>query len=211
MTPKQVYNGKLGEKTVEALISRGFDAWYCENNEEALKKALSLIPDGASIAWGGTKSIEEIGLLDKLRAGSYELMDRSLAKDADEKKKLLRMAFSADWYLGSANALSMDGKLINIDGTGNRVAAMMFGPDNVLMIVGINKLALDEENALIRARNVAAPINAARFELDTPCAAAGKCMDCLKDNCICSYITVTRKCKPKGRIKVIIVGEELGY
>lgn len=211
MTPQQIHYKAMGERTVEALKKRSFDAWYCEDKQAALKKALELIPQGASVTWGGTHSIYEMGLADALLGGDYDVLDRSVAKDAEEKKAIYRKSFCCDWYLGSANAISLGGEIINIDGTGNRVAAMIYGPDNVLLIVGANKLAPDSESALKRARNTAAPVNAASFGLDTPCSQAGSCMDCLKDNCICNYITLTRHCKPAGRIKVIIVGEDLGY
>jgi hypothetical protein len=211
MTPREEYYAELGASTVEALNKRGFEACYCADRKSALDKALSYIAKEQSVTWGGSMSISQIGLIAALHDGNYNYIDRSDAKSNEEKTEMSRKAFFANWYLGSANALSADGKIINIDGTGNRVAAMMYGPDNVLLIVGVNKIAVDEESAIKRARNVAAPINAKRFALSTPCAKTGKCADCLNERCICSYITVTRKCKPQGRIKVIIVGEELGY
>ncbi len=211
MTPREEYYNTIGNRAADAFKKRGFEAWYCKDKSAALNLALELIPQGASVTWGGTKSIGEIGITEALKKGCYNILDRTLAKDADEKKAIYRKAFTVDWYLGSANAVTLNGEIINIDGTGNRVAAMMYGPDNVLLIVGINKITPTEESAMLRARNTAAPINAASFGLDTPCTKAGSCMDCLHDDCICSYISITRKCKPKGRIKIIIVGEELGY
>ncbi len=211
MTPKQQYYGTICNRAVEALNKRGFQAWYCEDKKSALEKALSLISEEASVTWGGSVTLDEIGLIDALKSGNYNALDRTLAKDADERKEMYRKAFYCDWYLCSANAVSLNGEIINIDGTGNRVAAMMYGPDNVLLVVGANKLELTEEIALSRARNIASPINAARFNTDTPCNKVGSCMDCLSDESICSYITITRKCKPKGRIKLIIVGEDLGF
>lgn len=211
MTPKQKHNNIIGARTVEVLKKRGFDAYYCDNKAQALDKALELIPEGATVTWGGSASIAETGLTGILNDGNYNVLDRTTATTEAEKKEMYRKAFFSDWYLGSANAVSLSGEVINIDGTGNRVAAMIYGPDNVLLMVGINKLALNAEDAMKRARNVASPINAAKFEMDTPCAKTGICVDCISAGCICNYITVTRRCKPAGRIKVIIVGEELGF
>ena len=211
MTPREDYYRKNGEKLVSELEKRGFEAYYRDKGNQALELALELIPKGAVVTWGGTHTIEDIGLMPALKNGDYNVLDRAEAKTPEEKKAIYRQAFSADWYIGSANAVSADGKLVNIDGTGNRVAAMMYGPDNVLLIVGINKLEKTEEAALARARNVAAPINAIGLERNTPCSKTGKCFDCISEDSICSYITVTRLSRPKGRIKVIVVGEELGY
>lgn len=211
MTAREDYYRKNGEKLAAELEKRGFKAYYCENGKQALELALELIPKGAVVTWGGTHTIEDIGIMSALKNGDFNVLDRAEAKTPEEKKDIYRKAFSADWYIGSANAVSADGKIVNIDGTGNRVAAMMYGPDNVLMIVGINKLEKTEEAALARARNVAAPINAISLEKNTPCGKTGECFDCTSDESICSYVTVTRLCRPKGRIKVIIVGEELGY
>lgn len=211
MTPKQRLYDILGRNTAEALSKRGFEAYYACDKAAALKKALELIDNGSSITWGGSASIDEIGLCEALSAGDYDVIDRSGALTEEEKKAVYRKAFTVDWYLGSANAISSDGIIVNIDGTGNRVAAMMYGPDNVLLIIGANKIEPDEDSALIRARNIAAPVNAARFGIDTPCQKTGRCMDCLHEKCICSYVTLTRKCKPAGRIKVIIVGEDIGF
>lgn len=211
MTPRDKYYEVLGNKMLESFKKRGMEAYYCADKSEALKKALELIPEGASVSWGGTMTVGEIGLDEKLKSPKYNVIDRSMAKSDEEKKEIYRKVFFCDWYIGSANGVSADGEIVNIDGTGNRVAAMMYGPDNVLLIVGMNKVAPSLEEAVSRARNVAAPINIARFGKETPCSKTGKCMDCLSDDCICSYITITRKSNIKGRIKVILVGEELGY
>ena len=211
MTAREDYYRKNGERLVAELEKRGFKAYYCDSGRDALKLALELIPKGSVVTWGGTHTIEDMGLMSALKEGDYNVLDRSEAKTPEEKKAIYRKAFYADWYVGSANAISEDGKIVNIDGTGNRVAAMIYGPENVLMVVGINKLEKTEEAALARARNMAAPINAIGLERNTPCGKTGQCNDCLSDDSICSYITVMRLCRPKGRIKIIIVGEELGY
>lgn len=211
MTPRDKYYEALGSKMLENFAKRGMEAYYCASKEEALKKALELIPENSSVSWGGSMTIGEIGLDEKLKGGKYNVIDRTLAKNNEEKNEMYRKAFFCDWYIGSANGVSSKGEIVNIDGTGNRVAAMMYGPDNVLLIVGMNKVSPNLEEAVSRARNVAAPINTARFGKQTPCSKTGSCMDCFSDDCICSYITITRKSNIKGRIKVILVAEELGY
>lgn len=211
MTPRDKYYEVLGNRMLESLKKRGMEAYYCADKGEALKKSLELIPQGSSVSWGGSMTVGEIGLDKELKKEKYNVVDRSLAKTDEERKEIYRRTFFCDWYIGSANGVSTDGEIVNIDGTGNRVAAMMYGPDNVLLIVGMNKVTSSLEEAVSRARNVAAPINVARFGKETPCSKAGKCMDCLSNDCICSYITITRKSNIKGRIKIILVGEELGY
>ncbi len=208
---RAIRNRKVGEKVCERLRSRGFDAWYCADKKAALKQALELIPDGCSVSWGGCRSAEEIGLLEAVRAGAYQLLDRDQAKTPEERQAMMRQAFSCDVYLSGTNAITEDGELVNVDGNGNRVAAMTFGPRQVLVVAGINKLTKTVQDAVSRARNVAAPINAQRFALATPCQADGICHDCNSPDCICNYIVRTRRCKPAGRIKVILVGEELGF
>ena len=201
-----------GERVVKALQSRHFEACYCATKVEALQKALSYIPEGSSVGWGGSVSVEEIGLKEAVRGPKYKAIDRDAVSDPAEKTRLMKQCLSADVFLMGTNALTQDGELVNIDGTGNRLAAMCFGPDSVIVIAGINKLAPDLDTAIARARSVAAPINAARFPgLDTPCAKTGLCANCRSENCICNQILITRNSRPAGRIKVIVVGEELGF
>lgn len=199
-----------GELLVKNLRSRHFDAWYCANKEDALDKALSLIPDGASVAWGGVLSAQQIGLLDAVRCGRYCAIDRDRAKTQEERQQALKDAMFADVYLTGANALSLDGQMVNIDGTGNRVAATIYGPKEVIVIAGMNKVCDTLQQAVERARQVAAPLNMQRFMKDTPCARTGKCGDCKAEGCICNQIVITRHCRPAGRIRFILVGEDLG-
>lgn len=208
--PKQSYYDKRGQMLVKKLQSHFFDAYYCENREEALKQALALIPEGASVGWGGTVTAEEIGLMNAVRTGPYHAIDRYAAKTPEERVKLMKQAMLADVFITSTNAISMDGQLVNIDGTGNRVAAMVYGPDSVIVVAGMNKAVQTLEDAVIRARTIAAPMNAQRFPLQTPCNTTGTCADCRSEDCICNQILITRNSKPAGRIKVILVGEELG-
>ncbi len=210
-TPIQLRTDKLGERVVKALERRHFEACYCRTKEEARKIALSYLPEGSSVAWGGSVSIEEIGLLDAVRHGNYSVIDRDAAYSPEEKAQKMHQAFFCDTFLTSTNALSEDGQLVNIDGNGNRVAAMIYGPKQVIIVAGINKVTKTVEDALVRARTVAAPINAQRFPLKTPCLETGACADCTREDSICAYIVTTRICRPAGKIKVILVGEALGF
>lgn len=202
---------KLGERVVQALIRRHFNAWYCDTAQEAKEKALALIPEGDVVSWGGSETLSQIGLMDELRGGRYKIIDRDSAANAEERTQLMRQALLADTFVSSSNALSEDGQLVNIDGNGNRVAAMIYGPSNVILVIGVNKIVKTGEDALKRARNTAAPINAQRFLPQTPCSETGQCADCTAADCICAYISTIRLCRPAGKIKVIVVGEPLGF
>ena len=209
-TPKQLRNEKLGAKVVKAMESRHFEAYYCGTKEEALKKALELIPEGSVVAWGGSVTMNEIGLSEALHNGKYQLIDRDAAPP-EERRKLMRQGLLADYFISGANAVSEDGEIVNIDGMGNRVGAIVYGPDHVVIIAGMNKVAKTLEDAVKRARTIAAPINKQRFGGTTPCVKTGSCGDCKAEDCICCQMLVTRVCRPAGRIKVILVGEELGF
>ena len=209
-TPKELYYEKRGQVLVKNLQSRHFEAYYCVNREEALKKALELIPEGATVGWGGAQTCEQIGLMDALKAGNYNAMDRDTAKNAEERTAMMKQMLTADAFLTGANALSLDGQMVNIDGTGNRLAAICYGPDLILVVAGMNKVEDSLEAAVRRARTVAAPMNKQRFGNVTPCGVTGTCADCKAEGCICNQILITRHCRPAGRIKFILVGEDLG-
>lgn len=211
MGVREMRNEVLGARVVKALESRNMEAYYVKSKEEALKKALELIPEGSSISWGGCMSAEEIGLLDAVRSGNYEVLDRGTKKTREEQEEVMHQAFNCDVFLGSANALSEDGILVNIDGNANRVAAYSYGPKSVLLIVGMNKVVKTEADAMSRAKNEAAPINAQRFGIDTPCVKNGTCFDCKSPQCICCQILITRYSKVPKRTKVILVDEVLGF
>ena len=210
-TPREFYYEKRGNLLVKNLRSRHFDAFYCANKEEALAKALELIPNGASVGWGGAMSAVEIGLVDAIRNGDYIALDREKAKTLDEREEIAHACLSADVFLTGANAMSIDGQMVNIDGNGNRAAAIIYGPKKVIAIVGMNKVCDTLEDAIARARTVAAPMNMQRFMLDTPCTTTGVCGNCKSEGCICNHIVVTRHCRPVGRIQFLVVGEELGF
>ena len=205
---------KLRAKTIiKGLEKRNMEGVFCETKEDALSKALSYIEEGFSVTWGGSMSIEEIGLMDAVKNGNYKVIDRSVAKNYEEQREIFSKAVLADYYLMSSNAITLDGELINIDGTGNRVACLTYGPKNVIMIVGMNKVVNDVEDGIKRVRNFASPPNTLRLGLKTPCSMTGRCGDCYGDTCICSQIVVTRRqsAMMKDRVKVILVGESLGY
>lgn len=209
--PLEIRNELLGRYMVEKLEKRHFEAYYCPTAQEALKQAISLIPEKSSVSWGGSMTIRDMGLTKAMHDGDYEVIDRDLGKNPEEIAELHRKGLLVDYYLMSANAISEDGVLVNIDGTGNRVAALSFGPKNVIIICGMNKVAKDVDAAVKRARSVAAPINSMRFLGKTPCATTGRCHDCTSPECICNQILITRVCRPANRIKVILVGEDFGF
>ena len=210
MDVRQKRNKVLGERVVKALESRNMDAYYAETKEEAVQKALEWIPEGSTINMGGASSVHECGLIDAIESGNYNFCDRDKAATPKEKQEIARAAFSCDWFLGSVNAMSEDGVFINIDGNANRVAAISYGPENVLMIVGMNKIVRSAEDAYARAKYVAAPINGQRFE-GLPCAKTGVCSNCKSPKSICCQTLITRFSHVPNRIKVILVNEELGF
>ena len=201
-------NALLAQKVIKGLESRNMTGYYAESKEEALKKALELIPEGASVTMGGAMSAHEIGLVEALKNGNYDFIDRDAYED---KRAAMLAAYDADFFLASANAMTEDGVIVNIDGNSNRVSAIAQGPKKVLLIVGMNKICDDVDGAIKRARNVAAPINAQRFGLSTPCAKTGSCMDCKSPDTICCQFLITRFSRHEGRIHVILVNDSLGY
>ena len=206
MTKKR--NALLAKKVIEGLRSRNMEADFAETKEEALEKALALIPEGSSISMGGSMSVHAIGLSEALKNGNYDFIDRDAYED---KRKAMLLAYDADFFLSSCNAITEDGVMVNIDGNANRVSAIAQGPKHVLFIVGMNKVCKDVDHAMKRARNVASPINAQRFGLKTPCTQTGSCMNCKSADTICCQFLITRYSRHAGRIHVILVNEDLGY
>ena len=201
-------NELLAEKVIKGLGSRNMTGYYAPTSADALRKALELIPEGLTVAMGGAMSAHEIGLVDELKSGNYNFIDRDAAED---KRAAMMEAYDADFFLSSVNAMTNDGVLVNIDGNSNRVSAIAQGPKHVLFIVGMNKVCDDIDSAMNRARNVAAPINAQRFGLSTPCSKTGACFNCKSPDTICCQFLITRFSRHEGRIHVILVGENLGF
>lgn len=207
----KTYYEKRAQVLVKNLKSRHFEAYYCPDSASALAKALELIPEGASVGWGGALSVQQIGLIDAVKSGNFAAIDRDAATTPEERTQALKRCLTADVFLCGANALSLDGQMVNIDGTGNRVAAIAYGPDTILVIAGMNKVCDTLDDAVTRARTVAAPMNKQRFPFKTPCEVTGACADCKSEESICNQILITRNCRPAGRIKFVLVGEELGF
>ena len=201
-------NALLAQRVIRGLKSRNMTGYYAATREEALELALSLIPEGSSVTMGGCMSAREICLTDALKAGSYNFIDRD---NYEDKRAAMLAAYDADVFISSANAMTEDGVIVNIDGNSNRVSAIAQGPRKVLFIVGMNKVCRDTDSALKRARNVAAPINAQRFGLSTPCTKTGSCMDCKSPDTICCQFLITRYSRHQNRIHVILVNDSLGY
>ncbi|MBO6127966.1 MAG: lactate utilization protein [Pseudobutyrivibrio sp.] len=201
-------NQLLAQKVIKGLESRNMSGYYAADKEEALKLALELIPEQSSVTMGGAMSAHEIGLVEALKNGNYNFIDRDA--EADKRAAMLK-AYDADYFLTSANAITEDGVMVNIDGNSNRVSAIAQGPKHVIAIVGMNKVCDDVDGAMKRARNVAAPINAQRFGLSTPCAKTGSCMNCKSPDTICCQFLITRYSRHEGRIHVILVNDSLGF
>lgn len=211
MTPQEQRNERVAQTIISNLKRRHIEGFYCATAQEAVKKVSELIEDGSSVTWGGTMTVRDLGIPDYLKnRGTLQVLDRDLVKTAQEKQDMYLKAFSADVYLSSANAISEDGVIVNIDGNGNRVAAITWGPKKVIFVIGLNKVAQNVEAALARARNTASPTSAARFDIKTPCQVDGVCHNCNSPESICNYVHFLRN-SPNGRHTVVLVGENLGY
>lgn len=212
MNPKQTFYQTQAGTIIQNLKKRRMEGYYCPTKEDAVKLAMSLTAAGTTVSFGGSMTLSETGILDALKNRTdIRLIDRSLAHSPQEVKQAYRDSFSADTYFMSTNAITLDGHLVNVDGNGNRVAALIYGPDQVIVVAGMNKVASTVDDAIRRVRNLASPPNCVRLNKNTPCAATGTCAQCLGDDCICSQTVITRRSGIVGRIKVLFVGEELGY
>lgn len=210
--PRQIYYEKQADTIIQNLQKRQIEGFYAPTVEDAEKKVFSYLTENSSVAFGGSMTLDETGLLTALRHDpNIRLIDRAAASTPEEVKQVYHDALSADFYLMSTNAITISGELVNIDGTGNRVAALIYGPEHVIILAGMNKVSANIEEAVSRVRNTATPINCERLHKNTPCAATGACADCLSPDCICNQIAITRRSGVPGRIKVILIGEALGY
>ncbi|SHE86594.1 lactate utilization protein [Clostridium fallax] len=205
-------NDKKIERTIKALENNNINGFYVKDNIELIDKIKELVEEGATVTCGGSVTLFETGVIDHLRTSRYKFLDRYKENlTQDEVKKIYRGAFSADAYFTSSNAITEDGEIYNVDGNGNRVAAMLYGPDKVIIIAGINKIVPDLNCAIERNRRIAAPANAKRLNKNTPCAKLGYCMECSSEDRICLEYTLIKRQKIKGRINVIFLDKELGY
>lgn len=212
MNPMKEFYKVQAETIIKNLEKRRMDAYYSEDADSARKLALSFVKPGDTVSFGGSMTLGELGILDTLRGrDDIEMLDRASCNSPEELNDIFHKALSSDVYYMSTNAITLDGILVNTDATGNRVAALIYGPGTVVVVAGMNKVATDEDSARKRVKNIATPPNCIRLERDTPCSHTGKCGDCLGDASICSNTVITRRCTVPGRVKVILVGEELGY
>lgn len=211
MTPMKQFHRQQGNTIMQNLKRRNMSAYYCDTSVEAVELASSLIEEHSTVSYGGSMTIVESGMMNKLKEGNYKLLDRNAATTPEEIRSIYLKSFDADTYLMSANAISLDGQLVNIDGRGNRVAALIYGPKQVIVMIGMNKVESTLEDAINRVQNFAAPANTQRLNRQTPCRKTGFCHDCQSDDCICCNTVITRRSGEEGRIKVILVGEVLGF
>lgn len=212
MDVRRMRNEALGKRVVKALESRNMEAYYASTKEEAVQKALELMEEGSSVTMGGSMSVRESGLLDAINAGNYEFYDRDQAATPEERQEIALKAFTCDWYLGSVNAMSENGVFVNIDGNANRVAAYAFGPKNVLLIVGMNKVVKSEEERC-KGRETQARLTIAHENSDLRLHGVknGSCFDCKSSDCICCQVLVTRFSRIPKRFKIILVDDVLGF
>ena len=212
MNVLEQHHALIAEQVIKNLKKRHMDGYYCKTPQEAVSLASSLMSAGSSVTWGGCMTMKEIGLLDEIKSrDDLVVMDRADTKTPEEVDALYRKAFSADTFIMSTNAITLSGELLNIDGTGNRVAALIYGPKQVLVIAGMNKVCKDLDEAMTRVRNIASPPNCIRLDKKTPCASTGVCGDCLSADCICNQIVTTRNSRDPQRIKVILVEGSWGF
>lgn len=211
LSPKQKYYETIANTIIQNLKKRQIEGYYCSDKESALQKALELIPENSTIGYGGSMTLIETGLMDTLQNKNYKIINRENATTVEMERKLYSEICCSDFFLMSTNAITLDGELINIDGRGNRVAFLCYGPQNVLILAGMNKIVTDVESGFKRIHNVAAPPNGIRLNKKTPCAINGKCEDCYSPDCMCGQLVITRRSGILNRIKVILIGEDLGY
>lgn len=207
---KEAYKVK-GETIIKNLQRRNMEGYYVDTKEEAVEKVMSLIKQDDVVSWGGSYTIDELGIKNLLEEKEISVIDRDKAKSPEENVKLRKLSLTADVYLTSTNAITMDGELMNVDGAGNRLAAYCYGPDSVIVVAGMNKVVPDLSVALGKVRADATIPNAFRTNSQPPCRFTGKCSECTMKDTLCCQILVTRYSKPQNRIKVILVGENLGF
>ncbi|MCI1943784.1 lactate utilization protein [Clostridium luticellarii] len=200
------------KRTMKNLEKNNMEAYFVNDKEEVIGKLSEILKKGDTVSVGGSMSLFETGVIDFLRNGNYKFLDRYAENlKPEDIKDVFRKSFFADDYIVSTNALTEEGELYNVDGNGNRVAAMLYGPDKVIVIAGVNKIVANFQEAVDRVKHFSAPANVKRLNPDNPCAKLGYCVDCSSDSRICNEYTLIKRQNHKGRIKVIIVNQELGY
>lgn len=196
---------------IKNLEKRNMTAFYCDSKEACRDKVLEIIGDNKSVSWGGTMSMKQCGIQQALEKSlTCTLLDRA-KHPADKMKEFFKEVAVCDYYIMGTNAITLDGELVNIDGNGNRLASLIFGPEHVIVIAGMNKVSTDIPEALHRVRNIASPPNTVRLNKNTPCAVDGRCHDCMSPDCICNQVVITRRSREKERIIVLLVNDNLGF
>ena len=205
-------NEKKIEKTINNLKKNNINGYYVKDNDELINLIKDIAKEGEVVSVGGSMSLFESKVIELLRSGRYEFLDRYKENLTQEDiKEIYRKSFFADTYFASANAITEDGKIFNVDGNGNRVAAILYGPDKVVLIVGVNKIVKNIEQAVARNRAISGPANAKRLNLSTPCIKTGQCMECnIEDRICCEYTVIKRQKNPK-RMHVIFINDTLGF
>lgn len=202
----------LAETMIQNLAKRNMEGYFAATREEAVKLIMDkFLKAGKTVCFGGSMSLTESGLMDAIRESDCILYDRNTAKTPEAMKEMKAKMINSDYFLMSTNAITVEGELVNIDGVGNRVSYLCYGPENVIILAGMNKVVSSVEDGVHRVRDIASPPNTVRLNKNTPCAKTGRCGDCYSDDCICSQIVITRRSGTKNRIKVVLVAEELGY
>lgn len=208
---KENHYEKVANTIIKNFKKRQIEGYYYPDSESAILKALDLIPKESSISWGDSMTLIETGLMDVIQNGNYKIINRDTSTNPEQQRKIYSNICCSDFFLMSTNAITLDGELINIDGRGNRVAFLCYGPQNVLILTGMNKVVSDIESGFKRVRDIAAPPNGIRLNKKTPCTITGKCENCFSPNCMCGQFVITRFSLIPNRIKVILIGEELGF
>lgn len=199
-------------RTIEALKKNNMNGYYAKNRDEVIELIKGIVKEGSKVAVGGSETLSELGILEHLRSGRYDFLDRyKEGLTREEVTNIFKQSFLADAYLSSCNAITENGELYNVDGNGNRVAAMLYGPDKVIVICGINKIVKDVDEAIKRNREISAPMNAKRLNKKTPCTKVGYCMNCNSPERICNEYTLIKKQRSDERMHVIFLNENLGY
>lgn len=209
--PRTEAFAQTAKTIINQLECHGMEGYFCETSADAVELVRKLVPEGASIAWGGTATFAQTGVKAMLEAGNYRMIDRSVTKTPEEAEQIYRQHFASDCFFMSTNAITRKGELVNIDGNSNRLACLLYGPREVYVLAGMNKVVEDVDAGIKRIHTMACPPNAARLHTGTPCDRTGVCGNCHEDGCMCCNIVVTRHNRHTGRIKVILIAEDLGY